>query len=361
MLEIENNLGKLRQRRGLSAIQLAAFVDVSRQTIYAMEAGTYVPNTALALKLAKALDSTVEQLFRLSGEDEARPLRCETASFLPGAEVPQPGQPVQLCRIDDRLLANAPSPVPWYFPTADAVVSEHRPLPGKAKVQIFQTEDDFSNRILVAGCDPGISVLARHVQPAGVELVLAHRNSSEALELLKQGSVHIAGTHLKHDGFPKSALAVISFAVWEEGIVTAGGNPKSIRAIDDLARRDVSIVNREEGSGCRALLDSQLRQAGIPVTKVQGYQRMAGGHLAAAWEVRTGTADCCIATRAAARVFGLGFAPLVSEQYDLVVRKKYLDTPSMQNLLDTLSRSKFRRELEGLGGYDARTAGDLKK
>jgi molybdate-binding protein len=77
--------------------------------------------------------------------------------------------------------------------------------------------------------------------------------------------------------------------------------------------------------------------------------------------VRTGAADCCIATRAAARVLGLGFILLVSERYDLVVRKKFLDTPPMQNLLDTLSRSKFRRELEGLGGYDASTAGELKK
>jgi putative molybdopterin biosynthesis protein len=87
---------------------------------------------------------------------------------------------------------------------------------------------------------------------------------------------------------------------------------------------------------------------------------MAAGHLAAAWEVRAGAADCCIATRAAARLFGLGFIPSTSERYDLVVRKKFLDTPAMQNLLDTLSRSKFRRELEGLGGYDARTSGELK-
>jgi putative molybdopterin biosynthesis protein len=361
MPEIENNLGKLRQQRGFSAIQLAALVDVSRQTIYAMEAGTYVPNTVLALRLAKALDTTVEQLFRLSGAEEDLPLRRETASFLPGAEIPQPGQPVQLCRIGERLMANAPSPVPWYFPAADAVVSDHGASHGKAHVEIFQSEGDFANRILVAGCDPGISVLARHVQPAGIELVLAHRNSSQALELLKHGSVHIAGTHLKHDGFPKSSLAIISFAVWEEGIVTAAGNPKGIKSVEDFARKNVSIVNRESGSGCRALLDAQLNQAGIPETEVQGYQHLAAGHLAAAWEVRTGTVDCCIATRAAARVFGLGFVQLVSERYDLVVRKKHLETPAMQNLLDTLGRSKFRRELEGLGGYDARTAGELKK
>jgi molybdate-binding protein/DNA-binding XRE family transcriptional regulator len=361
MAGIENNLGKLRQQRGFSAIQLAAQVDVSRQTIYAMEAGTYVPNTVLALKLAQALGATVEQLFRLSDTDEPAPLRSEPAHFLLGAEVPELGQPVQLCRIDDRLMANAPSPIPWYFPVADAVVSGYRSPQGRAQVQIFQSDGNFTNRILVAGCDPGISVLARHVQPAGIELVLAHRNSSQALELLKQGSIHMAGTHLKHNDFPKSSLAVISFAVWEEGIVTAAGNPKNIRAVEDLSRGDINIVNREIGSGCRALLDLQLDELGIQPAQVNGYQRTAAGHLAAAWEVRSGSADCCIATRAVARAFGLGFIPLVSERYDLIVRKKHLELPPMQNLLDTLSRSRFRRELEGLGGYDARTAGELKK
>jgi molybdate-binding protein len=73
--------------------------------------------------------------------------------------------------------------------------------------------------------------------------------------------------------------------------------------------------------------------------------------------VQSGQADCCIATRAAARVFGLGFIPLVSERYDLAVRRQHLDMPSIQAVLDTLSRSTYRRELESLGGYDTRAAG----
>jgi molybdate-binding protein len=56
-------------------------------------------------------------------------------------------------------------------------------------------------------------------------------------------------------------------------------------------------------------------------------------------------------------MFGLDFIPLVSERYDLVIRKQHLDLPRVQNLLDTLSRSDFRRELEGLGGYDTRVTG----
>jgi len=58
-----------------------------------------------------------------------------------------------------------------------------------------------------------------------------------------------------------------------------------------------------------------------------------------------------------ARLLGLGFVPLVRERYDLVIRKQQLQEPRMQHLLDTLSRSSFRRELEGLGGYDTRVAG----
>ncbi len=65
MPEIENHLGTLRQKRGISAAQLARTVGVTRQTIYAMEAGSYVPNTAVALRLAQALEVKVEDLFTL--------------------------------------------------------------------------------------------------------------------------------------------------------------------------------------------------------------------------------------------------------------------------------------------------------
>jgi molybdate-binding protein len=104
-------------------------------------------------------------------------------------------------------------------------------------------------------------------------------------------------------------------------------------------------------------LDSSLKRLGIPWAKVAGYNEVAHGHLPAAWQVRMGQADGCIATRAAARVFGLDFVPLISERYDLVIRKAHLALPAVQLLLDTLSRTAFRRELEGLGGYTTSDAG----
>jgi putative molybdopterin biosynthesis protein len=366
---IENNLAELRRKRGYSAANLAKMVGVSRQTVYAMEAGSYVPNTAVALRLARALDTSVEDLFSLAGDFPAPQIRTAQVALLPGAGTPQPGQPVQLCRMDKRSLASAPSPVPWYFPASDAIITGKHAGRGKAEVQLFHPEREFGSRILVAGCDPAISVLARHVQPAGVELVLAHRNSSQALALLKDGYIHVAGTHLRDEAsgesniprigrmFPRNSVAVIAFAVWEEGIVTARGNPKSIRGIEDLAQPGISIVNREPGAGSRILLDSSLKRLGIEGLEIRGYDSVAQGHLQAAWQVQSGAADCCIATRAAARLFGLGFVPLVSERYDLAIRRRHLDLPPIQTLLDILNRSGFRRELESLGGYDARAAG----
>ena len=81
--EIESHLAALRQKRGLSASGLAKMTGVSRQTIYAMEAGNYVPNTAVALRLARALDVAVENLFTLAGESPAPEFRTEQASLLP--------------------------------------------------------------------------------------------------------------------------------------------------------------------------------------------------------------------------------------------------------------------------------------
>jgi molybdate-binding protein/DNA-binding XRE family transcriptional regulator len=366
---IETNLAELRQKRGLSAAHLARMVGVSRQTVYAIEAGSYVPNTAVALKLARVLEVRVEELFALPGDLPAPEFRLEQAVLLPGPEPPREGQPVELCRVDQRMVASPPSPVPWYFPASDAIVAAQPAPQGKTKLRVFDAEREFDNRVLIVGCDPAISVLARHVQAAGIELVLAHRNSSQALGLLKERYVHVAGTHLRDETsgesnlpaiaamFPRQTVAVISFAVWEEGMVTARGNPKAIRGVEDLARPDVTIANREAGAGSRKLLDTHLQRLGIAAGSVCGYGSEAEGHLPAAWRVQTGEADCCISTRAAARLFGLGFVPLVSERYDLAIRRQHLELPGVQVLLEVLSRSQFRRELDSLGGYDTTAAG----
>jgi putative molybdopterin biosynthesis protein len=371
-LKVQNNVAELRQKRGLSAAELAAEIGVSRQAIYSMEAGTYVPNTTVTLKLSRVFGVTVEEIFQIEEDDTPPAHLALNVKILPGEPEIQPGQPVQLCRVGKRLVAACPQTAAWSLPLADGVLVDggsSAKQKDKTTVQLFGEEKDLAKRVMVAGCDPGISVLSRHVRRAGIELVVINRNSSQSLDLLKQGLVHVAGTHLQDKAagesnlpavrqrFAKGAVAVIGFAIWEVGIVVARGDPKGIRTISDFARKDITIVNRESGAGCRLMLDYHLAQLGITAKSVRGYGQIALGHLPAAWHVLTGKADCCIATKAAARVFGLDFISMLTERYDLVIRTPNLNSQAVQVLLDTLGRSAFRRELEGSEGYDTRTAG----
>src|SRR5260370_15501779 len=91
MPEIETSLGTLRRKRGFSAIHLAATVGVSRQTIYAMEAGTYVPNTAAALRPARARHTNVEKLFVFPRSVHPRQLGSRRAFLLPRSPLPKAG------------------------------------------------------------------------------------------------------------------------------------------------------------------------------------------------------------------------------------------------------------------------------
>jgi putative transcriptional regulator len=60
-----NNLRELRRSRGLTQQQLSESADVSRKSINAVENGVYIPSTVLALKIAKTLECSVEELFEL--------------------------------------------------------------------------------------------------------------------------------------------------------------------------------------------------------------------------------------------------------------------------------------------------------
>ena len=92
---------------------------------------------------------------------------------------------------------------------------------------------------------------------------------------------------------------------------------------------------------------------------MHGYGRVALGHLPAAYQVLAGEADACVATRAAAQTFALDFIPLHSARYDLVMRKRTADLPSVKAFLDVLQRATLRRKLEVLAGYDTSQTGAL--
>jgi hypothetical protein len=81
-----------------------------------LEAGSYIPKTAVALRLARALQVRVEDLFTLPKSSPTPDFPSDHVALLPGSDPPSPGQPVQLCRVDERLVASVPSPVHCYLP-----------------------------------------------------------------------------------------------------------------------------------------------------------------------------------------------------------------------------------------------------
>ncbi len=354
----------------MGAADLARRVGVSRQTIYAIEAGSYVPNTEVALKLARELEVAVEELFSLDVEKPEAPeslqseLLCATAAGK--------GQAVRIAQVEGRLVSVPVSASPYYLPEADGVIYKAVRSGGKAQLAVFAREEGVQKKLVLAGCDPAVGLLSRIVEKlSGLELLPAAASSKLALQWLKEGKVHIAGSHLEDPEtgefnlpylrreFPDDDFAVITFARWEEGLVAAPGNPKNIRKIEDLAKKAVRFINREVGSGARALLDRLLGDAGLPAKRVAGYERISYGHLASAYTVLAGEADCCLATRSAAQTFGLEFVPLRSERYDFVMRRQTMEMPSAQTFLDILQRASLRRKLEVLAGYDTAQTGSV--
>lgn len=63
--QLHNKLREERARRNLTQADLAELVDVSRKTINTVENGVFIPSTVLALRLARALGLSVEDLFQL--------------------------------------------------------------------------------------------------------------------------------------------------------------------------------------------------------------------------------------------------------------------------------------------------------
>ena len=367
---VQNRVGEIRKSRGVGASDLARRVHVSRQTIYAIELGTYVPNTEVALNLAKELEVSVDELFLLQEGPQKPPesLAAEVLSSGPSVK----GQPVRLCQIGSRWVSVPVSASPYYMPEADGIIKRTGKTNGRADLVVFAKEEAAQKRLVLAGCDPATGLLARMVERiSGVEIVSAAASSKLALTWLSEGKVHVAGSHLEdpktgefnlpyiRKQFPDEDFSVVTFARWEEGFVVAIGNPKRIRKIEDLARKNVRFVNREPGSGSRGLVDKLLDKAGMDGEKVQGYDRIAHGHLAAAYCVLSREADVCLATRSAAQTFGLDFVPLHSERYDLVMRKRTTDLPAVKAFLDVLQRATLRRKLEVLAGYDTSHTGTV--
>jgi molybdate-binding protein/DNA-binding XRE family transcriptional regulator len=368
--EMDNHLRDRRQTLGLSQKELAGLAGITRQAISALEANHYSPATSVALRLARAMHCRVEDLFTLRSGGEI--VEGELLGRMPDGSGPFRAQVMQ---IGPRLLVRpliGVGELAGLSAIADGLIVESNPG-RRVQVKMLKEREEVRRKVVVGGCDPAMFLIGEHLRKRDADnLVPCLMGSTLALDALKRGEVHVAGIHLTAEnanGWKVSDLKrslgeldciVVTFAHWEEGLVVRPGNPKRIRAASDLAKSTVRIVNRENGSGARGLLDRELRASGIDHNQVKGYRDEVLSHFDVAARVKAGLADVGIGVRAVAAICALEFVSLQRARYDLIIPKGHYEGLSgLRSLLDIIVSATFREELNALGGYDTRDTGKL--
>jgi putative molybdopterin biosynthesis protein len=226
--------------------------------------------------------------------------------------------------------------------------------------------------VLLGSHDIALGLLKESLQhyKGAVEILALAVGSLEGLVALRQGTAQIAGCHLldttsgeynlpyvRHF-FPDRPVVLVTLAHREQGLLVLAGNPHHIRGVEDLTREDLTLINRNPGSGTRLWLDKQLDRSGISYQQVRGYIQETRTHTGVAQAIAQGWADVGLGIQAAARAFGLDFIPLFQERYDLVIPREQVESQRLQPLLNQMQSAEFRRVMDGLGGYDTAHTGE---
>ncbi len=282
--------------------------------------------------------------------------------------------------VDGKLVAvplNRGAGVVSSFVKADGIIEVPQNTEGyeageKVPVKLVRKMKDIDKTLVITGShDPLIDELIDLVKIKWTDsqVVSSHVGSLGGLMALKRGESHLGGTHLMDEEtgeynksyvqryFPDGGVRLISCVFRSQGLMVAKDNPLGIASVTDLVR--VNYVNRQKGSGTRILLDYLLNQNGLAADRIKGYDREEITHTAVAAAVASGTADAGMGILSAARIYDLGFIPLIWEQYDLLVADKTLEHPEFKHLLEVIKSNDFAERLERLGGYQLNNPGEV--
>lgn len=245
----------------------------------------------------------------------------------------------------------------------------------RIQIEILRPKSQIEKTILCIGShDLTLDIIHDFLRRSSPpwHMAATHVGSMGGIIAVRDGLCHLAGTHLLDPGTGqynitylnqylkgKTQAHLYTLVYRQQGFMVRPGNPKSITGIKDLARDDITFVNRQPGSGTRVLLDHELSRARISRSRIKGYENEEYTHMAVAVSVLSGKADAGLGILAAARALKLDFIPLVEERYDLLVPEKVMDMPAITSLLEIIRSKEFRLEVKSLGGYSARDSGKL--
>jgi molybdate-binding protein/transcriptional regulator with XRE-family HTH domain len=328
--------------RGWSQEQLATRAGISRAAVSAVEIERLVPSVAAALALASALDCRVEDLFGTASSENSLDW-----AWMPAHDP---------CRFWCARAGGRPRLFPAETTAAGILPHDGVVHHGDLKWNCSPRPD---HTLVMASCDPAASLLAHEFTAASsFRLVIFQRSSGQALEMLRDGLVDVAGIHLTSNAAngraAKSVLGagytLLHAASWQEGLaIGAGVSGASVAA---LARSRLRWVGREPGSSARECQDELLGNRPQP-------RKIATNHRGVAEAVRCGWADLGVCIRLVCEEAGLRFLKVRDEAYDLCFSSRLSEDPRLRALLEVVRSPSYGKWLADLSGYSIdRVVGD---
>lgn len=250
---------------------------------------------------------------------------------------------------------------------------EHSTMPVKridTHSTLLTPEQGEQPKLIISGQDVILDILANYLQQEDVPVGRTYLSSFEGLLSLYQGNVNVASSHL-FDGkkyntsyvrilMPGIPAVLINLSYRTQGFYIQKGNPKGITGWEDLKRKDITVLNRRPGSSARILMDMQLKRLKVPPASVKGYEKIMKSHLTVAAAIAEGEADLAIGTeRISRQMEGIEFIPLMSERFDLVIKKEDMEKEALQIMRKILNDPVFQKEISRFSGNDYRHLGTV--
>ena len=281
---------------------------------------------------------------------------------------------VRMGYVGGRLIA---SPLPRgsgvvsSFMKADGMIgipqgTEGLPAGEEVPVRLLVPKEKLENTLVVTGShDPLLDELADliRINDRSMYLSSSHVGSMGGIMAVRRGEAHAAGIHLLDTDtgeynrsyirkyFPKGGVYLVQCVGRLQGLMLQKGDPLGINSFADIARTGIRYVNRQKGSGTRILSDYLCTKYGVDPDGVYGYSREEITHNAVAVQIAEGSADAGMGIFSAAKLYGLDFLPICTEEYDLLIPESAWETPMVRQLINTLKSPAFRNRIEAMGGY----------
>jgi putative molybdopterin biosynthesis protein len=243
------------------------------------------------------------------------------------------------------------------------------------EVELLKPLDEIANTVVMVGShDLTLDLLANLLVKYYPPIFLSSHSvgSLGGILAIKDGICHIAGAHLLDPETGEYNLPyirtylngidvhVIHLVQREQGLIVQRGNPKKVKGLKDLLRKEITFINRQKGSGTRILLDHHLKTLALNPNQIRGYEKEEYTHITVASMIASGMVDTGLGILSAAKAMGLDFIPITKERYDLIIPSFYFDDEKIRRVIKAIRSNDFKKMVSQMGGYDvARTGEEL--